>query len=101
MQRRWKATEGAFDPIGKVMAVADTWLIPIGWAFGSLFVGLGVIASPAFVEGGDYGLLALGVALLGLGRAAAAATDARQHRCRCGEQEPREGEEEEEEGRDR
>ncbi|MGH7339236.1 MAG: hypothetical protein ACREKH_01970 [Candidatus Rokuibacteriota bacterium] len=93
MPRARKATDGAFDPIGKVMAVLDFWLIPIGWMFGLMFVGLGVIALPAFVEGGDAGLLALGVALLGLGRAAAAATSARRHRCRCGEREPEEGEE--------
>ena len=92
MPRSWKPTGGPFDPIGKMMAVIDIWLIPFGWMFGLLFVGLGVIALPAFVEGGDAGLLALGVALLGLARAAAAATYARRHRCRCSEREQREGE---------
>lgn len=70
--------DDAFDPAGKLMATVDRWLVPIGWMFGIVFVGLGLGLSPAFTEGGDGGLLALGVALLALSRAAAAGIDARR-----------------------
>lgn len=64
-----------------MLEAIDPWLISIGWMFGLVFLALGL--APAFTEGGDVRLLALGIALLALGRAAAAADYARRSRWWC------------------
>lgn len=82
--------DGAFEVVGNLMATLDHWLIPVGWMFGLMFFGFGLV--PVFTNGGgEVRLLALGIALLALSRASAAATYARRHRCRCGEGEARPG----------
>lgn len=75
--------DGAFEPIAGLMAKVDRWLMALGWMFGLLCMGLGIL--PVVTKGADPALLALGVALLALSRAAAAASYARRHRCRHGE----------------
>ena len=64
-------SDGALEVIGSVMAAIDRWLIPIGWMFGLMFFGFGMLV--VFTEGGDVGLLALGIALVALSRASALA----------------------------
>lgn len=68
--------------IERIFGWADPVLIAMGSMFGLLFFALG--AATAFSKGADVGLLALGTALVALGRAASAASYARRNRCRCG-----------------
>lgn len=79
---RWRLDD-LRERASRVMAGVDYMLVPIGWMFGLMFFTFG--AMPIFTgDGGHVGLLALGIGLFALSRAAAAAIYARRHGCRCG-----------------
>lgn len=67
-----------------LLEAADYYLCPFGSMFGMVFTTLALSplaeGEPAIVD-----LLALGIALFALSRAAAAGMFGRRHRCRCGQ----------------